>query len=410
MRFLFLMPLLSVFIYAFTLEELIELSHKNRLMESAAHSLESKKSSYESIKNSYMPTIDAGVTYQNSYEETPSSPQNSLKLWANLKYTLYDGGKKESLYSLHKSGVDAKEENIKAVKNVISLEVSKLYFEYMALKADTEATLQEIEQLKAELKRVESFYESGSTTKDEVSKIDSRLKNASVALHEIELQSQRVLHSLEYYTMQKVDSLKGGSKIALLSLSDVQTRPDIRALEYDAEALLYDAKSKRSENLPTLYLEDAFSYNDYYFDDKSQKSSFLVDTQNIASLNLSWRVFDFDSIDKNYESKFYDYLSKKSAIEHEKHVADVEYRLAKRSAEIAKQKVDASLATLEAATSTYELVKFRYQNGTIDNVAYLESLSEKYDAQRAYERALYDLEVKKAELIYYGAQDIKEFL
>ena len=52
----------------------------------------------------------------------------------------------------------------------------------------------------------------------------------------------------------------------------------------------------------------------------------------------------------------------------------------------------------------------RYENRTIDNVAYLQSLSEKFDAQRDYERALLDVEMKKAELIYYSGKDIKEFL
>jgi len=84
--------------------------------------------------------------------------------------------------------------------------------------------------------------------------------------------------------------------------------------------------------------------------------------------------------------------------------------LQKKSLEIAKLKTESTQATLDAASSTYELIKFKYQNGTIDNVAYLLALSEKYDAKRGYERAMNDLEIKKAELIYYSGKDIKEFL
>ncbi|MDQ1244038.1 MAG: hypothetical protein QG565_378, partial [Campylobacterota bacterium] len=78
--------------------------------------------------------------------------------------------------------------------------------------------------------------------------------------------------------------------------------------------------------------------------------------------------------------------------------------------EIAKLKTESTKATLDAAASTYELIKFKYQNGTIDNVAYLLSLSEKYDANRDYDRALNDLEIKKAELIYQSGKDVREFL
>jgi outer membrane protein TolC len=136
----------------------------------------------------------------------------------------------------------------------------------------------------------------------------------------------------------------------------------------------------------------------------------LVETQNIAALNLSWSLFDFGAISKSYESKFEEYLSKRSTLEQEKHKADVDLRLAKKSLDIAKLKSAASKAALDAASETYSLVKVRYENRTVDNVAYLQALSEKFDAQRDYERSLLDIEIKKAELIYYSGKDIKEFL
>lgn len=409
MRLLFPMLCIPIFLYSYTLDELIELSHKNRVVESAAYIVSSKERAYESSKSSYMPTLELGGTYQNVYEETPALAQNSLKVQASLKYTLYDGGKKGSLYEQLESSIDSSRQNVEAVKNSISLDVSRLYFEYLSLESDKEATNQEIEQLKAEFKRLDLFYKSGSATKDEVAKIDSRLKNSMVLLNEIELRSQRILYTLEYYTTQKIEKIDEGSRVALNEEERVE-RADIESLEYDALSVLHEAETKKSENLPKIYFDNTLSYSDYYFDDKSLESSFLVDTQNIAMLNLSWNIFDFGARSKSYESKYYEYLSKRSSIEHEKHRADVEYRFAKRALEIAKMKVDATKATLDAASSTYELVKFKYQNGTIDNVAYLESMSEKYDAARGHKRALLDLEVKKAELIYYSGKDVKEFL
>jgi len=254
------------------------------------------------------------------------------------------------------------------------------------------------------------FYETGSVTKDELDKIDSRLKNANVLLYEIELESQKILHALEYYTTQKIDIINEGSSVKLIDEEEKFLRADIQVLQRDAVSVMYEAKSKKSENLPSIYFDNTLSYSDYYFDNKMLESDYLVDTQNIAMLNISWNIFDFGTTTKNYESKFEEYLSKKSTFEYEKHKADVEYRLAKKSLEISKLKVDAAKATFDAAASTYELVKFKYQNGTIDNVAYLEALSEKYDAKRGYERAVWDMEIKKAEVIYYSGKDIKEFL
>lgn len=407
-----ILPILSlpIFLYAHTLEELVELSHKNRVVESASHLLNSKEKAYESTKSSYLPSIEVGATYQNAYEETPSSAQNALKAQASLKYTIYDGGKEQSLYSQLKSGIDSSKMSVEALKMSLSLDVSRLYFGYLAFDADKRAKLQEIEQLKAELKRLQLFYEVGSITHDELDKIDSRVKNAMVKLHEIELENQKILHTFEYYTLQKVDSIEEGSHVKFVYEQDPSIRADIAALEHSATSLMHEAQSKKSQNLPQVTFNDTLSYSDYYFENKNLESNFLVDTQNIAMVNLSWNVFDFDTVTKSYESKFEEYLSKKSTLEHEKHKADVEYRLAKKSLEIAKLKISAAKATLDAASATYALVKVRYENRTIDNVAYLQSLSEKFDAQRDYERALLDVEMKKAELIYYSGKDIKEFL
>lgn len=406
-----LLPMLClpIFLYAYTLDELMEISHKNRVVESATHLLSSKEMAYESSKSSYLPSVEVGGTYQNVYEETPALAQNSLRVQASLKYTIYDGGKKDSTYKGFESSIDSSKKSVEAIKNSISLDISRLYFGYLSLNADKEATSQEIEQLRAELKRLELFYEAGSVTKDEVAKIDSRLKSAEVKLLEIELESQKVLHTLEYYTAQKIDSIESGAVITLKDESENSLRADIKAMEYETETAMHEADSKKSLNKPTLYFDNTLSYSDYYFKDEPA-TNFLVDTQNIAMVNVSWNIFDFGSRTKSYESKYYEYLSKKSALEYEKLRADVDYRLAKKSLEIAKLKTESAKATLDAAASTYELIKFKYQNGTIDNVAYLLALSEKYDAKRDYDRALNDLEIKKAELIYQSGKDVREFL
>lgn len=410
MRVLLPMLCLPIFLYGHTLDELMDISHKNRVVESAMYGVSSKERAYESSKSSYLPSVEVGATYQNVYEETSALAQNSLKAQASLKYIVYDGGKKESIYKGFESSIDSSKKSVEALKNSISLDVSRLYFNYFSLNADKEATFQEIEQLKAELKRLELFYEAGSVTKDEVAKIDSRLKSTEVSLLEIELESQKVLHTLEYYTSQKIETLESGALITLKEESENSQRADIKAMEYETQSVLHEAEGIKSLNNPTIIFDNTLSYSDYYFHNKSLESSFLVDTQNVAMVNASWNIFDFGSRTKSYESKYYEYLSKKSTLEYEKLRADVDYRLAKKSLEIAKLKTESTQATLDAASSTYELIKFKYQNGTIDNVAYLLALSEKYDAKRGYERALYDLEIKKAELIYYSGKDIKEFL
>jgi outer membrane protein TolC len=401
---------LPLFLYSYTLDELLDLSHGNGVVKSAKHTLSSKELLYESSKSSYLPTVDIGANYQNASKETPAVAQNTLKFQASLKYTLYDGNKKDNLYKQLESSIDSSKSSVEATKNSISLDVTRLYFEYLGLEADKEATSQAIEQLKEELKRVEFFYEAGTITKDEVAKIDSRVKNAQVLLQEIELDSQRVIHTLEYYISQRVEQIDGNATIKLPTDQKEILRADIKALEYEATSVRHEANIEKSLNRPIVYLDDTFTHSDYYFDNESLKSSFLVENQNIAMLNVSWNIFDFGARTKAYESKLQEYLSKKSMLEYEKEKASVEYRLAKKSLSIAQEKVKSTKAVEEAASLAFKLIKFKYENQTIDNVAYLLALSEKYNAQRDSKRALYELEIRKAELIYFSGKDIKEFL
>nr|WP_321268629.1 TolC family protein [uncultured Sulfurimonas sp.] len=410
MKFFIPLLCLPLFLYSYTLEELLELSHKNKVVESATHTLTSKEKLYESSKSSYLPSVDIGANYKNASKESGSTAQNTLKYEASLQYTIYDGGKKGNLYNQLESSIDASRSNIEATKNSISLAVSRLYYEYFGIEADKEAIAQEIEQLKEELKRVELFYESGSVTKDEVIKIDASLKNAQVLMQEAELKRQRVLHTLEYYVSKRVENIDGDATIKLPIEQAEIIRADIQALEYEANAVLHEANIEKSQNMPIVYFDDTLSHSDYYFDNEALRSSFLIEDQNIATLNVSWSIFDFGAKTKAYESKLQEYYSKKSLIEYEKSKADIEYRLAKISYSIAQEKVKSTKAASEATSVAYELIKFKYQNKTIDNVSYLLALSEKFMAQRDSKRALYELEIRKAELIYFSGKDIKEFL
>lgn len=411
MRGIITMLSLPAFLCAYSLDELVDIAHQNRVVKAATHMLQSSQKSYESTQDSYLPTVQIGADFQNAYEETPALPQNSIKAYASLQYMIYDGGKKADIYKQLQSNISMNEKNVEAIKNDIALEVSRLYFEYMSLLSDKEATLQEIEQLKAELTRLEMFYKTGSVTQDEVKKIDSRVKSAEVTLHETELSIQEVLHTLEYFTTKKIDTIQEGSEVVYNPKEDQKTiRPDLEQLSYAAEATLYEAQSEKSVTMPTLSFNNTLSYSEYYFDDKTKEVGFLIDTQNIATLNLSWNIFDFGATRERYEAKYEEYLSKKASLDHQKEIADVDYRLSKKSLSIAKLKIDATKATLDAASATYELIKLRYQNGIVDNVAYLQALSEKYEAARGYTRALNDYEIKKAEALYYSGKNIKEYL
>jgi outer membrane protein TolC len=131
-----------------------------------------------------------------------------------------------------------------------------------------------------------------------------------------------------------------------------------------------------------------------------------LDEQNIFSVNLNWNIFSFGETYHKYQSKYKQYLSLKSKFEYEKNRANVDLQLALKGYNIAKLKLQSAQLSLKAANSTFEVVKSKYENGLVDNVAFLESLSEKSNAMSVVEKSKNDIEIKKAQIIFHSGKEL----
>lgn len=396
-------------LFSENLTELITLSKENKMIDVSKQNLESTMLQYSSIKKGYLPSVTIGADYQNANKETIATPQEMTRLYGTVAFTIYDGGKRENTFDQYEFSVKRDSESLQNTKNQIALEVINYYYSYLAYESQKEAKIKEIEQLTAQQKRLERFLEAGTTTSDEVDKIISRVESANVILHEIELNIQTILHNLEYTVGKSVD-IQDGSKIKEYISKEETLRSDIKALENDMQSLLYSAKGVKSGHYPTLSISDTYSNNDLEYDSSVYDSSSRDYDQNIISLNLSWKIFDFGSTTKAYESAYRRYLALKSQYEYEKNKASVDLKLAYKSYNIGKLKISSAQAGLRAAESAYESIKAKFQNGLVDNVAYLEALSERFNAQSALETALYDLEIKKANIIYHSGKNLQEYI
>lgn len=404
--FIFLTPL---FLYSQNLEELVNLSIQNRLVNASQQSLDSIKDEYKSVKSGYLPKLDVGGKYAMAEEETASLAKKSGNVYGSLNYLLYDGGKKSDVYDSYESTIKSTEESVEALKNDISLTVINYYFDYLSLISQKDAKLKEIEQLDSQMERLSRFLNAGTTTEDEVQKIISRVENAKVNLQEIELQIITILHNLEYITGTKIDITAGSNIKESEKVSQNSERFDIKSLEFDLQTKLSNSRAEKSGYLPTVTLDNTYTYYDNNFDNKAYESN-VIDHQNILSANLKWNIFSFGETKYKYESKYKEYLASKLKYEYEKNKANVDLQLALKAYDIAKAKIKSAEANLKAAESAYEVIKSKYENGLIDNVAYLESLTEKFDAISQLKTSINDLEIKKANIIYHNGEKLEEYI
>ena len=404
--FTFLVP---IFLYSQNLEELVNLTIENRLVESSKQNLDALKDEYKSVQRGYLPKLDAGASYSINEHEYPNNPKKRANAYGSINYMLYDGGKKYDIYDGYETNIKSGEKSLDALKNNLSLTVIQYYFDYLSLEAKKDAKQKEIEQLTAQEDRIGRFYKAGTTTEDEFQKIVSRLQNAIVELQEIELNIITITHNLEYITGTQV-SITDGSKLEdINNLIQKNPRFDIQALDFVTQSKQSVAQAQKSGYYPTVTLDNTFNYYDNNYDRKINDTD-INNHQNIASANMKWNLFSFGQTKYQYESKQKEYLASRSNFEYEKNKADVDLQLALKSYNIAKAKIKSTEATLKAAQSAYEIIKSKFENGLIDNVAFLQSLTEKYDAISQHKKAINDLEVKKATIIYHSGEKLQEYI
>ena len=404
--FTFLVP---IFLYSQNLEELVNLTIENRLVESSKQNLDALKDEYKSVQRGYLPKLDAGASYSINEHEYPNNPKKRANADGSLNYLLYDGGKKYDIYDGYETNIKSGEKSLDALKNNLSLTVIQYYFDYLSLEAKKDAKQKEIEQLTAQEDRIGRFYNAGTTTEDELQKIVSRLQNAIVELQEIELNIITITHNLEYITGTQV-SITDGSKLQdINNLIQKSPRFDIQALDLSTQSKQSVAQAQKSGYYPTITLDNTFNYYDNNYDRKINDTD-INNHQNVASANMKWNLFSFGQTKYQYESKQKEYLASRSNFEYEKNKADVDLQLALKSYNIAKAKIKSTEATLKAAQSAYEIIKSKFENGLIDNVAFLQSLTEKYDAISQHKKAINDLEVKKATIIYHSGEKLQEYI
>lgn len=75
--FTFLVP---IFLYSQNLEELVNLTIENRLVESSKQNLDALKDEYKSVQRGYLPKLDAGASYSINEHEYPNNPKKEQML------------------------------------------------------------------------------------------------------------------------------------------------------------------------------------------------------------------------------------------------------------------------------------------------------------------------------------------
>lgn len=406
MKKLSLLCLFPLLAFSGNLQQLLTLAEQNKHVESSRYELEAAKEKEYATKSGYMPSLSFGANQTYNQEESMLSPEKSRTGAATLSFTIYDGGKREALFSQQEALVKAATFSLASVQNNVSLNVIYYYFNYISTLASKESTLQKMEQLEAERYRLEKYLSVGSATADELQKIISSIEQTKVDLLTLDNTLNNISNTLEYLTGKEI-SVEAGSSVRLQETqsSDDAKRFDIQALEESVQSAKAEAEAAKAPHLPTIKIEDTYSRFKYDYANPLWNSD--ADHQNTVQLSMQWKIFDFGSTSASVQAAQKNYLAKSSDLAYEKQKAKASYKSAQNSYKTALAKIDAAKARLSASEMTYELVKKKFQQGIVNNVTYLDALTDKFNARSQLQTALNEVEYQKAVLLYEMGKEIK---
>jgi len=404
---------LFVFAQSYGLKTFIDNATKtNGLIKAKEINIKAKREQVEAAKSAYWPTVDVGADYSTLSPNYLVSPGQVGNVYASVSMDLYDGGRKDALLRAkdfeHKASLFEKS----AFEKSITLEIVRHYYGIQTLKATINALRERSKELKAQINRVKKFEGAGLATVEDIDKLTAVYENNNFTLENAKLLLETSEENLKLISGLSAKQLKRNYFKEPRHIH-FEVFENIKMLQSNASAIGENANAIDAGYLPQVNLSD--TYHKSHFDDLvtvpgMSGDGFLIDHQNKLMVSVNMRLFDNGKMSKESEAVKYQKLSLLSQIEHAKREQRMNYRLAGRSLKTTRTKLKSSKSALKAAQSTYNVIRQKFEVGLVDNIAFLDALSQRTLADARYKETVYDYEVRKSIYYYYAGKDPKEFI
>ncbi|MEA1953897.1 MAG: TolC family protein [Campylobacterota bacterium] len=409
---IFILPLL-VFSQSFGLKTFIESASKsNGLIKAKEINIKAKKEQVEAAKSAYWPTVDVGADYALVTPNYLVSPGQVGSVYASVHMKLYDGGRRDSLLRAkdfeHKASLFEKA----AFEKSITLEIVRHYYGIKKFKATIHALRERSTELKAQIIRVKKFKGAGLSTQEDIDKLVAVYENNNFTLENTKLTLETSEENLKLISGLSAKQLKKNyfkePKNIHFELFEA-----IKMLQANALAVGENANAIDAGYLPQVNISN--TYHKSHFDDFVTSSGlsgdgFLVDHQNKLMVSVNMRLFDNGRMSRESEAVKYQKMALLSQIDHAKREQRMNFKLAGRSLKTTKVKLKSAKSALKAANSSYQVVRQKFEVGLVDNIAFLDALTQRTLAEARYKETIYDYEIRKSIYYYYAGKSPKEFI
>ncbi|MBA1433466.1 MAG: TolC family protein [Epsilonproteobacteria bacterium] len=408
-KFIFL--LLPALLLSQDLKSLLELAQQNNnLLKSSQISVSSKEKELDSAQNNYYPTLDANAFYKRDDDPTPFFPGTTYGAAAKLSFDIYDGGKKSYTKKQKNEEVSAAKFSHEANTKSMFLNITKAFYNLKSLYSSLDAREEASKAVKAQLQRMQAFYDAKLATSDDVDRLQSAYDRNIYAMESLKFQILSLKKSLELQVGTPITRLENSTFKKLLTQESSEL-DSILALRSNKKALKNLSETIDSYYYPNITLEDTYTL--YGYQDKPTFGGQVIeqlDKQNTIMATLNLRVLDFGVLREQKEAIKLQADALHEQIIYKSKEQKMQLELSRKRIQTAELNIKSSRSALKAATSALKTITKKYNAGIVDNVVYLDALSSHTEAKALYEKSLNDLEIAYAIHYYYHSKNLKEYL
>lgn len=410
MKKLLLLGIVPALLFGDDLKSLLEFAKENNnLLKASKITVDAKSKVLESAKSNYYPTIDTSAFYKRDDDASPFQPGTTYGAQAKIGFDIYDGGKKSYTEKQRKDEMNSASSSYKDRKKSLYFAITQNFYAIKSLYASLDARVEASKAVEAQLGRIKDFYAAQLATSDDVDRLQSAYDTNVYAIESLKFQILQAKKELELKVGKEIESFDD-SKFKKVFRDKSRELDSIVALKYNKKALKSLSETIDSYYYPTIRVEETYSL--YGYQDKPNTGFPInyLDNQNEIMATVALRLFDFGALGEQKEAIALQSNALNEQIIYKTKEQKMQLELSRARIATAKLNIKSSKSALKAANSALDTITQKYNAGIVDNVVYLDALSNKTQAQSLYKKSLNDLEIAYATYYYYNSNNLEEFL
>lgn len=409
------------------LRDLLSGADNNYSLQAQMLQAQSNKKIASVAKAAFLPRFDVDYGYQHNYKTIDNMMQfgnfgNYQTQAANARFSLdlFSGFSTINMIREKNATYRSSVADVEYTKQSIYLQVIQQYYSYFNNLSQLLSLKRQLDQVRADLVRIQKLYDSGLSTIDDLESLRSQVSSSEYQIADMRLSVEQNILMLKYLTNIDFDGLKR-EDLTTPALKDNLDRQDIISLKEQINALKY--QNKQQHYYPIVTLSDTYTWqiqkpeyvtNPSKFGSDPSMASFyqrMFPTHaNVIGLSVTLRVFDDIGVSFQKQALRLSQLAQEKQLAYKQAEKTKDEMLYRKTLEVARSKILSAEASLKSANISFDNVRKKYNNQLVNFTDYLRALSTKYNAEATYNQALNNYELQKANYIFYSGQQIQEYI